>query len=262
VPPLRRNLIRYSGALLIVVLLVAWEASVRFGIVQSTNWPAFSTVMVALWHDLANGELLPVIGSTLWRTLMGFALGSSVGIGVGLLIAMVKPIRLTIMPAIELLRPVPIIALIPPLIFLLGLGDNLKIFAVALASFFPVVLNTIAGVAAVDPIHRKVALTFGIPRSETLRSVIVPAALPFITAGLRTSLAIAITVVVVAEMIAGQQGVGYYLVSMEFAVRAPDMYAAIVLLTIVAYLLNALFVAWEARVIRWARVDEVNGSGP
>jgi len=242
-------------------VLGAWEASVRFGFVHSANWPAFSDVMVALYRGITSGELLPVIGSTLWRTLQGYVLGSVLGIAIGLLIALIRPVRLTLEPAIELLRPVPIIALIPPLIFIFGLGDSLKIFCVAVATFFPVVLNTVAGVIAVDPIYRQVALTFGVPPAATLRAVIVPAALPYITAGLRTSLAIAITVAVVAEMIAGSQGVGYYLLSMQFALRAPDMYAAIVLLAVIAYVLNWAFVAWESRVIRWARVNEANG-GP
>jgi ABC-type nitrate/sulfonate/bicarbonate transport system permease component len=242
-------------------VLAVWEASVRFGFVHSTNWPAFSDVVVALYRGIASGELLPVIGSTLWRTLQGYVIGSAFGIGIGLLIALIRPMRLVLEPAIELFRPVPIIALIPPLIFILGLGDPLKIFCVAVATFFPVVLNTAAGVFAVDPIYRQVALTFGVPPATALRSVIVPAALPYITAGLRTSLAIAITVAVVAEMIAGAQGVGYYLLSMQFAQRAPDMYAAIVLLAVVAYGMNWAFVAWESRVIRWARVNEANG-GP
>jgi ABC-type nitrate/sulfonate/bicarbonate transport system permease component len=254
---LRWRGIPFSGVLLFAALLAAWEGSVRFGIVTSANWPAFSDVMGALVRGLHDGTLEPVIGSTLWRMVQGYVIGSVLGIAIGLTIALVEPVRLTLEPALELLRPIPIIALIPPLIFLLGLGDPLKIFCVAAASFFPVVLNTAAGVIAVDPIYRQVALTFGIPPGVALRTVIVPAALPFITAGLRTSLAIAITVAVVAEMLAGQQGVGYYLLSMQFALRAPEMYAAIVLLAIVAYALNWAFVAWESRVIRWSRTSAV-----
>lgn len=248
-----------SGALLIVALLLLWEISARF-FVQSTNWPPFSAVLVALYRDILSGELLPVIGSTLRHTLLGFLLGSAAGIVIGLLVALIQPARLTLGPAIELFRPVPIIAVIPPLIFILGLDDPLKIFCVAVAVFFPVVLNTMAGVAAVEPIYRQVALTFGVPSAATLRTVIVPAAMPYITAGLRTSLAIAVTVSVVTEMIAGQQGVGYYLLSMQFALRADDMYAAIILLTVIAYLLNWGFVAWEGHVIRWARIGEANGN--
>jgi ABC-type nitrate/sulfonate/bicarbonate transport system permease component len=164
------------------------------------------------------------------------------------------------MPAIELLRPIPITALIPPLIFVLGLEDRLKIFCIALSVFFPVALNTMAGVADVDPMYNQVAKTFGVPWHTMLRRVVIPAAMPLIFAGLRTGLAIALIVTVISEMIAGQQGVGYYLMSMEFAMRATDMYAVIILLTLVAYAINRVFLTWEAHVIRWARTRELAGA--
>jgi ABC-type nitrate/sulfonate/bicarbonate transport system permease component len=235
-----------------------WEGSVRLGFVQSANWPAFTAVLAALYHGIASGELLGIIGSSLWRMLRGYALGSALGIGVGVAIALARPVRLTLEPAIELLRPIPITAIVPPLIFVFGLDDRLKVICIAFATFFPVVTNTISGVTAVDSTYLKVARTFGIPRARTIWSVIVPAALPYILAGLRTSLAIAMVVTVIAEMLAGSQGIGHYLLSMQYALRAPEMYSAIILLTLVAYTINRLFVLWENRVIGWARSREVH----
>lgn len=247
---------RASGVVLVLVLLCLWEASARLGIVQSSNWPPFSTVMATLFTSIADGELLPVIVSTLWRMARGYAIGGAFGVGVGFVIALYRPARLALLPTVELLRPIPIPAIIPPLIFLLGLGDTLRLFAIAFATFFPVVLNTIAGVQAVEPIYHQVARTFGVPRATALRRMVFPAALPFILAGLRTSLGIAFVVTVIAEMIVGQEGIGYYLITMEFAMRAAEMYAGIILVTCIAYLLNRAFVAWEARAIRWARLAE------
>lgn len=230
----------------------------RSGAVQSANWPAFSTVLVALYRGLANGELAGVIASTIVRMLCGYAIGTVLGIAVGTAIALWRPVRLTFTPAIELLRPVPVTAIVPPLIFVLGIDDKLKVACVAFAVFFPVVTNTIGGVGAVDEIYLKVARTFGIPRWKTIRAVIVPAALPYIFAGMRTALAFALVVTVIAEMLAGSQGVGHYLLSMQYALKAPEMYASIILLTLVAYALNRLFVAWESRVIGWARSREAH----
>jgi ABC-type nitrate/sulfonate/bicarbonate transport system permease component len=247
---------RASGVVLVLLLLCAWEGSVRSGLVQSLNWPPFSEVIASLLAGLANGELLEVTLSTLGRMLSGYAIGCAIAIPLGFAVALVRPIRLTLQPMIELLRTVPIPAVIPPLIFLLGVGDSLKIFSIAFATVFPVTLNTSAGVLAIEPVYRQVALTFGVSRWTTLCHVVFPASLPFIFAGLRTSLGLALVVTVVAEMIAGQQGVGFYLVSMQFAMRAPDMYAAVVLLAAVAYLINRAFVAWEGRVLRWARLRE------
>ncbi len=250
---------RASGVLLVVLILCAWELSARTGFVQSTNWPPFSTVMATLVVDVTDGELLPLILSTLWRLARGYGIGFAIGIPLGFAIALLRPVRLVVRPTIELLRPIPIPAIIPPLIFLLGLGDSLKLSSIAFATLFPVVLNTIAGVMAVEPIYDQVAKTFGVSRWTALRRVVFPAALPFVLAGLRTALGLAVVVTVVAEMIVGQDGVGYYLVSMQFAMRAADMYAAIVLLTLIAYLLNRAFILAEGRIIRWTRLREASG---
>ncbi|MGH7034371.1 MAG: ABC transporter permease [Stellaceae bacterium] len=251
---------RASGVALVLVLLGLWEASARLGIVQSTNWPPFSTVMAALFTSLVDGELLPVILSTLWRLARGYAIGGTLGVTIGFAIALNRPARMLLLPTVELLRPIPIPAIIPPLIFFMGLDDELRLFAIALATFFPVVLNTLAGVRAVEPVYHQVARTFGVPRWTTLWRVVFPAALPFILAGLRTSLGLAFVLTVIAEMIVGEAGIGYYLVTMEFAMRAAEMYAGIILITCIAYLLNRAFVAWEARAIRWARlVEEMRG---
>jgi ABC-type nitrate/sulfonate/bicarbonate transport system permease component len=143
------------------------------------------------------------------------------------------------------------------LIFIFGLDDPLKIVCVAVATFFPVVINTIAGASSVEPVYLDVCRTFGISRATTIVRVLIPAALPFILAGMRTSLAVALVVTVIAEMLAGQQGVGYYLISMEYALRAPEMYGSIVVLTLCAYALNRLFLWWEGRVIGWSRLREL-----
>jgi len=253
---------RLGGVGLVVLVLCLWEASVRFGLIDSVNWPAFTSVLAALYRGLVSGELPVVIGSTLWRTVRGYAIGCAIGLPLGFALALVRPVRLTLEPTLELLRPVPVPAIIPPLIFVFGINDPLKLFSIAFAVLFPVALNTMSGVMAVDPVYLQVARTFGVGRATALVRVVFPAALPFILAGLRTSLALALVVAVVAEMIAGDSGVGYYLTTMQFAMRAADMYAAIILLAAVAYLLNRLFIAWEARLIGWARTREAaRGAG-
>lgn len=251
---------RLCGVVLVLALLALWEASARLDIVQSANWPPFSVVLAALYHGLRSGDLETVIGSTLWRALRGYAIGCSLGVLLGFAIGLWRPVRLTLEPAIDILRTIPVTAIIPPLIFVFGLNDPLKLFAVAFASVFPVALNTITGVGSVDPIFLQVARTFGVSPARTLLRVVFPATLPFVIAGLRTSLGLALVVTVVAEMITGGVGIGYYLIQMQFAMRAADMYAAITLLTAVAYLLNRLFLVWESRVIHWARTREAAAS--
>lgn len=247
---------RASGVALIAVLLLGWEASVRWGLAVSDNWPPFSDVIKSLALGVASGELPAVMTSTLWCMARGYVIGVALALFVGSLMATMRSVRATLEPAVELLRPVPVTAVIPPLIFILGVDDALKVFMVAFTSFFPVLLNTMAGILSVDGVHRNVARTFGTSPWREFRRVVVPSSLPYVLAGMRTSLALALIVTIVAEMIAGSSGIGHHLVMMQFALRPADMYAGIILLAAVGYALNYGFVRWEGSVIHWSRSRE------
>jgi ABC-type nitrate/sulfonate/bicarbonate transport system permease component len=241
---------RATGIALIVALLALWQISAVFW-VASPNWPPLTAVLKALVENLRSGELLAIFGSSLYRMIVGYALGVAAALGVGLLMASVRVAYLALEPLVELLRPIPIPAIVPPLILLLGIDDALKIFIVGFASFFPVLVNTIGGVRAVDPVAINVARTLRVGRLRTVSRVVLPASLPYVLAGMRISLALALIVTVVAEMIAGSEGIGYYLMTTQYAMRSPDMYAAIVLLAAVGYALNRGSLAVERRLLHW-----------
>ena len=242
---------RATGFALIFCLLALWECSARLGWVQSQNWPPFSAVLIAAGNGLANGELLQTLLSTLRRTLAGYATGCSAGITLGLLLGSVTWLRYLIQPVIEAVRPIPIPAIVPPLILFFGVDDALKIFAISLACFFPTFINTLSGVTSVDDVILQTARTFRTSWLRTLLKVVFPAALPAISAGLRTALGMALVVAVIAEMIAGSAGLGYYIIQMQYALRPDAMYAAILCLAVTGYLLNRLFLAAESRLIPW-----------
>jgi ABC-type nitrate/sulfonate/bicarbonate transport system permease component len=236
----------------VVGLLLLWEFSVLSGAVRSESWPAVSTILQALGTGFKAEEWGQVFGSSLYRMGMGFLLAALAGISLGLVLGASQRLHRVVMPTQEIFRVLPGPALVPPLIFLLGVDDALKITVIAIAAFFPILLNTIAGVKAADPVHLLVARTFRVPRRRILLGIQLPSALPYVFAGCRISLGIALIVTVVTEMLAGSEGVGYYIVSMQYAMRASDMYAAIVLLSAIGYLLNRLFLALERRALWWA----------
>jgi ABC-type nitrate/sulfonate/bicarbonate transport system permease component len=240
------------GFALVIGLLLLWELSVRSGAVHSESWPAVSTILQALGTGFRTDGWGEVFGSSLYRMAMGFLLATLAGVMLGLVLGASAMLHRIAMPTLEILRVLPGPALVPPLIFLLGVDDALKVTVIAIAAFFPILLNTIAGVKAVDPVHLLVARTFRVPRRRILFGVQLPSALPFVFAGCRISLGIALIVTVVTEMLAGSAGVGYYIVSMQYAMRASEMYAAIILLSAIGYLLNRLFLALERRSLRWA----------
>ncbi|TFY97442.1 ABC transporter permease [Ramlibacter rhizophilus] len=241
---------RVWGFVLIAALLVLWEVSARTW-VSSNNWPPISRIVVAGAQALAAGELPQVFGSSLWRMLAGYAAGAGLGVLVGVLMGRFRLVNAALDTLVELVRPIPIPAIVPPLILLLGIDATMKIFIVAFASFFPVLVNTIAGVRSVDRVSLDVARTFHVSPARTLWRVVLPASMPFIMVGLRTSLALALIVTVIAEMIAGSEGIGYYLMTMQYAMRSGEMYAAILLLALMGYLLNLCMLGVERRVLHW-----------
>jgi ABC-type nitrate/sulfonate/bicarbonate transport system permease component len=242
---------RASGWLLIGALLALWETSARAGWVVSANWPPLSAVLAAGGRDIATGELPARLLGTLARMAGGFAIGTLLGVAVGFAMAASRLASRTVGPLVELLRPIPVPAIIPPLILFLGVDDAMKLAIVALTAFFPVAVATQQGARQVEPTLAAVARTLGVPRHRAFTVVTVPATAPFIMAGARVGLALALVVAVVGEMIAGDSGLGHYLVLMQFAVRAEEMYAAILLLAVVGYALNRGFVMIERRLLFW-----------
>lgn len=249
----------WSGFVLVAVLLLAWELSVMAGTVRSDSWPAFSRVLRSLATGFTSQGWLDIFGSTLLRMTAGYLSAVLLGVAVGAAMGASSRVYRVLFPTVEIFRVLPIPALVPPLIFFLGVDDPLKVTVIAFAAFFPIALNTLAGVRAVDPVQLMVARTFRVPPLWILLRIQLPSALPYVFAGCRISLGISLIVTIVAEMIAGSDGVGYYIVSMQYAMRADDMYAAIILLSLLGYGLNAAFLAVESRVLHWARQAEARG---
>jgi len=212
--------------------------------------------MSAAVAGFASGELPRLMLSTLGRMVAGFAFGSVAGVVVGLVLGTLPFLARALTPLLEGLRPLPIPAIVPPLILFLGLDDLLKITVVAVAVFFPVMVNTLGGARNIEPVLLATARTFRVSRIRTLTAVVLPAALPSILAGLRTALALALVTTIVAEMIAGSGGIGYYIIETQFAMRPDQMYAGVVCLAAIGYGLNALFVTIESRLIAWDRQEE------
>jgi ABC-type nitrate/sulfonate/bicarbonate transport system permease component len=249
---------RISGFLLVGLLLLLWELSARLGWVTSSNWPPFSDVLRACAKGIADGELVTAVLSTLYRVAVGYLLGVVAGTVVGFLFTSIPSAERLFGLMVELVRPIPIPAAIPPLVLLLGVDNPMKITVVAVTVFFPVLINTVQGIRAVEPTLLAVARTFQLRPITSMRTVVLPAILPFLLAGMRISLALALIAAVVAEMIAGNTGIGHYLVLMQYATRPSEMYAAIIFLSATGYLLNWAVRRVERSLLSWQTV-EANG---
>lgn len=242
---------RIWGILLVLGLFALWEASARLGWVDSVNWPPFSTVLAATVRGLAGGELERVLAGSLWRTLLGYGIGAALGIVVGILVGSFPLLSRFVSPVAEAIRPLPIPAIVPPLILFLGVEAALKITVVALAVFFPVMVATLGGVRGVDGVLLQTGATFKAGPLTRLWRIVLPAASPAILAGMRMALSLALIITVVAEMIAGSSGIGYAIVTAQYAMRPEEMYAAVLCLMVVGYLANLAFLQVERRILFW-----------
>lgn len=238
------------GVLLSLVLLL--ELATRSGWVNPVLMPPPSAVAQRVFAVVTAGSLLAPLGRTMVLLTVAYAIGCVLGIALGVLMGRFRPVHGLLEPLVEVLRPLPKPALLPPLMLFLGLGDTMKITAVALGVFFPVLINTIQGVRGVDPVMVDTARTFQHSRAALLWKVVLPSAMPLVLAGMRIALGIALVLVVIAEMMAGTGGIGYLIIDLQRSFRIVDMYAWVVILAVLGYALNEVFVRIERRAIHWS----------
>ena len=242
---------RLLGAGFIVLILAMIEMAGAAGLINAALIPAPTRVAARLAEIVLSGSFAQPLLQTLSLLFLAYAIACPLGIAIGLLMGRFRSIHDLLEPLVEMLRPLPKVALLPPLMLLLGLGIAFKVTIVALGVIFPVLINTMQGASGVDRTLVDCARTFGHRGYRVLWLIILPAAAPMIVAGMRVGLAFALILVVLAEMLAGTGGLGYLIVDMQRSFRIVDMYAWLVLLALLGYGLNAIFVRLERRLIVW-----------
>ena len=241
---------RGSGVILIVLLLGLWQFSALY-IMDTPTWPPVTRILAAWYDNIADGTLLRHLLATFWRQMLGYFLAVALGIGLGVAIGYYRILYNLLEPLIEIFRPIPGPAYLPVLVLFVGIGHEMKVVLIMVASLFPILLNTYGGVRSIDPVQIDPARTLGLTTWQTLREVVLPAASPQILTGMRISLAISLILAILSEMIVSNDGLGYFTLLAERTFKVPDMYAGIFTLALFGYLLNRLFLIGESRLIRW-----------
>jgi ABC-type nitrate/sulfonate/bicarbonate transport system permease component len=190
---------------------------------------------------------------SLVRLGLGYAIACAIAIAVGLALGTSYRLHRALDPAVQFLRAIPPPALLPFGILVLGVGPAMKVFIIAFVCLWPVLLNTIDGVAGLDVTARETSRVYGISGRDRLLHVTLPAAMPQIFAGMRTSLSLALILMVISEMVASSNGIGYFVLQSQRTFAITEMWSGILLLGILGYVLNAGFVLVERRVLRWHR---------
>jgi ABC-type nitrate/sulfonate/bicarbonate transport system permease component len=194
------------GSVLPVALVAAWQA--LGSAVQNVRMPLPSKVAVAAVQMIADGDLPMAILQSLGRVFAGFAVAALVAIPLGLVMGHVRAVERNVDPLVESFRPIAAIAILPLAILWLGTGTAAAVLVVAYAAFFPIVVNTVAGTKRINPTLLQAAATMGLSRFATIRTVLVPAALPSIGVGLRIAMGVAWTAIVAAELAVGAKAGG------------------------------------------------------
>lgn len=235
----------------VLFFFAIWEFLPRAGLVNPAFLSPPSAVLAAIVKLAQSGQLNKHIVASLQRSLGGLTLAIIAGVGLGLLMGVIRRFEAFIDPLLQLFRQVSALALFPVFLLFFGIGEASKIAIIFWAAFWPVLLNTISGVKQVEKLLIHSALSMGASRRFIFFKVILPAAAPSIFTGVRLAGAYSITALVAAEMIGSHAGLGFLTLNSQEIFQIPSMYAGIVLLAILGLALNYVLALLEKRLTRW-----------
>jgi NitT/TauT family transport system permease protein len=241
---------RLAQLLVLLVLLLAWETGAHAFHWSELVLPAPSRIGRSLWSGLASGYLWPHIGATVSELLLGLAAGCGIGFGVGVLLAEVPALRRLVMPYVVVSQVVPKLALMPLFIVWFGFGLTSTVVIVALICFFPLMENTMTGLARVPPDRLELFRLLGATRWQTLWRLKLPTGLPAVLAGLRIAVVLALVGAVVGEFMGASRGLGALIIAAQGSMDTPLMFAVLVLVASLGVAAYQATLFLERRLLR------------
>lgn len=232
-----------------VVLLAAWWA----GSADSTNyfWPPLRDIFGTMKQTWFPDRLLEDVVPSLLRLLAGYLLALLLGVGLGVAIGLNRTLRAFLEPVLEFFRAIPPPVLVPILILFAGIGNGMKILVIVSGCIWPVLLNTVEGVRGIDEVLRNTSRVYRLSPLAQLRHLVLRGASPQIFAGARQALSIGIILMVISEMFAASNGIGFTIVQFQRTFAIPEMWSGIIVLGLLGVLLAAVFRIVESRALRW-----------
>ena len=232
-----------------IILLAAWW----FASADSTDFffPPLSEILTALKEEWFGPRLLDDVVPSVLRLLAGYAVAIVIAVSLGVLIGTSRTVRGMLEPVLEFFRAIPPPVLVPIFILLFGIGDGMKVIVIAFGCMWPILLNTVEGVRAVDSVLSDTARVYGITGAARLRKLVLPSASPQIYAGLRQGLSVAIILMVISELFAASNGLGFAVVQAQRSFAIPETWAGMLMLGLLGFLLAMLFKVVENRQLAW-----------
>jgi sulfonate transport system permease protein len=236
-----------------VAVLLGWYALYWVRVVNPLFLPPPHEVVLELVRLLQTFEVWKDIGASLWRIIASFLIAAVLGIPIGLMMGYYRKANLAFELVVDFFRSLPALAIFPLLMFFFGIGDAAKIATAVFSCSLIIVVNSIYGVTGSKKTRQIVAFLMDANRREVFRKVIIMDALPQIFVGMRTSLSLAVVVIVVTEMFIGTNwGIGHRIFDAQLTYRVPEMYASIIVAGLIGYGLNKTFVGIERTLVHWS----------
>ena len=239
------------STILFVAVLVTWEVSVRWFNVPAYLVPTPSAVMLGLWRGLGSGVYLFHLKVTLAEIVLGFLVGAGLGFVLGALIALNRTVAYFLRPYVLVFQTIPKVALAPLIVLWFGLGISSKVVSAAIICFFPVMVNTIAGLNAADRERIDLLRAMGASRLQIFSMLRLPTAGGYIFAGLEIAVTFALIGVIVTEFLGAEAGLGMLMQSMNFTMDVAGSFSVIVVLSAVGVVLTSLITLLRRRLIFW-----------
>src|SRR4249920_1181747 len=234
-----------------LVLMAAWQAASSAGLLPPLFMPSPAAVIDALYGLWTNGTLAQNVGASLGRIIPGWIIGTAAGLAVGLAMGIFSAARAAGLPIVSALFPIPKIALLPVLILWLGIGEPSKVATIALGVFFPTVISAYSACDQVPRNLIRMAQSFGLPARDIVAKILLPGAMPGILAGFRISASVALLLVVAAEMIGAQHGIGAFVLTAGNLMQTDQLLAGVVMLSILGLLISWGLGRIERRMLKW-----------
>jgi ABC-type nitrate/sulfonate/bicarbonate transport system permease component len=242
---------RFVAPLVFAVLIAIWEWGARAGWISPLVLPAPSEAFEAFKDLVESGQLLRHLSASLQRLIVGFTAGTTLGLTVGTFIGLFSIARSGLAPLVAAIFPIPKIALLPLFIIWFGIGEGSKVATILFGSFFPTVIATYSGIDNVDRGLIRMGQSFNLTYRDIVRKIVLPAALPAILSGMRISASISIILLVAAEMIGAEYGIGAYVLLAGNLMATDQLIAGVAMLSILGLTVNWLINIAERRFLKW-----------
>jgi NitT/TauT family transport system permease protein len=232
----------YKGLLFVVFVIAAWQVLKVTGVISSEYIPSPQNVYNAAADLIREGGFFGPLLHTAGSTVLGWAIASVIGVGLGIAMANTRWLWVYSMASVDVLRSIPAITFVPVVVLIFGFSVKAELILIVYVSIWPIMLSTLHGLLAVSQAHRDVARMMRLPRAHVIRKIVLPSATPEIVVGLRLGMALSLTLAVVSELLGNPQGLGYALSQQENNLNPARMFVFVILIGLLGFVFNAILV--------------------